>query len=591
MIAASHPLASQAGIAALDAGGTAIDALVSAAAVLSVVEPSASGLGGDSFFLVHEAASGQVLAHNGSGRAPARLDRNRFSGHPAVPLRTPLACTTPGCVEGWSAAWTRWGKLPWKDLLAPAVHYATEGFPVSWRMGRVLRKMRAVLSNDPGLRHTYLQSDGSPLRVGDTCRPESLGATFRTLQAEGASAFYEGSIAATLAKGCQRDGGALSLDDLASHRGDFVEPYTLSLGDLTIHEQPLPSQGLLLLIMLGLVSRSSTSHPDTGWPRSTTDRPNAWRELHHQIESKKVAFALKEAFLTDPKALPVDDERVARLLTDPEVSRSLASLFEGDPIKPERAGSSVAKRLAETNGEARRLLEAYVEAGFDPYRNHDPHSSGLDTTYLCAADQDGNVAGLIQSIFHVFGSGYQEPSTGILLNNRACGFSLDPTHVNRLEPEKRTLHTLNSYLIHRDGRPWLVAGTPGGDNQVQTNLQVLRHLLHGRSLWPGPSPQQTGKWTQARRGLDTRALPFAERLAAALEAPRWRVEADGRVVVESRLPADIRKNLRKRGHDIVRIGPWEGSGLVQAIVSLPDANGAHYLGATDPRGEGVVLGL
>lgn len=610
MIAASHPLAAGAGLAMLEAGGSAVDAVVAAGAVLAVVEPSASGLGGDAFFLVHEAESGSVVAHNGSGRAPSGLNTRRFEGRDAVPLRTPLACTTPGCVDGWAAAWKRWGRLPWSDLLGPAVHHATEGFPISWRMGRVLERMREIVAGDPGLRSTFTRSDGSPLRTGELCRPSALGTTLRTLQTEGARAFYEGAIAETLARGCLRDGGVLSQGDLAVHHGAFATPYALQLGEYTVYEQPLPSQGLLLLIMLGLVGRSSTSDVQTGLPNGET----GWKELHHQVESKKIAFALKEAFLSDPEGLPVDDHELAARLLSPESLARLVRLFEQEPLIPELSATVVTEAFAQSTPAAQELVDTYARAGFDPYRLRTPRPSGLDTTYLCAADRFGNVAGLIQSIFHVFGSGYQEPDSGILLNNRACGFSLDPSHVNRLEPGKRTLHTLNSYLVHRKGKPWMVGGTPGGDNQVQTNLQILRHLFHGDVLWPGPTPQVPGKWTQAREVRTHRPLPLAERIAAAFEAPRWRVEADGRMLTEARLPAEARRQLRRRGHRVDRIGPWEGSGLAQAIFTLEDGEAAAesiredrpdgprngppdrrrtstvYLGATDPRGEGVVLG-
>jgi gamma-glutamyltranspeptidase len=622
MIAASHPLAAEAGVSVLREGGHAVDALIAAGAVLSVVEPSASGLGGDAFFLISDRSEGGVTAVNGSGKAPRALTRDRYSELAGVPIRDAASLTTPGCVAAWSDARDRWGRLSWRRLLQPAVALAKEGYPVSWRMGRILHRLRDVVARDPGLSRTYLRPDGRPLVAGEICRPGELGRTLELLSQEGVGTFYSGSIAERLCEGVKAAGGALSVEDLEAHRSRFTSPYLLPLGRLTVHEQPLPSQGVLLLIMLGI------SGAEVG---ERTPEPSS--ELHRQVQSKKIAFVLKEAFLTDPDWLPVPETELVEALLDPPLLRALAKLAEEEPLRPELAAEVVVGVAERSSEKARSLIGRYRAAGFEPARAIPFRPSGLDTTYLCAADRDGNLAGLIQSIFHPFGSGFQEPSTGILLNNRAVGFSLDPVHVNRLEPGKRSLHTLNSYLIHRDGRPWLVGGTPGGDNQVQTNLQIIRNLLAGGTCWPGPLPQVAQKWTQAREPRSVRAgLPLPDALARALEAPRWRVEPDGRVWMESRFPAEVRRRLWRIGHESVRLGPWEGSGFVQVIAQAdpvqdlgapgsggaPDAertaeagsggspnagsaaeprsgrpvDPAHvYIGATDPRGEGVALGL
>jgi gamma-glutamyltranspeptidase/glutathione hydrolase len=182
-----------------------------------------------------------------------------------------------------------------------------------------------------------------------------------------------------------------------------------------------------------------------------------------------------------------------------------------------------------------------------------------DTTYLCVADGDGNIVSWIQSIFHPFGAGFVVPGTGIILNNRMYGFSLDPSSPNRLEPGKRTVHTLNSWMLLRDGRPWVVGGTPGAEKQIQTNAQILRaRLVHSMKL------------------------------ADVLRAPRWGIDEKDRVAIEGRGPADVRRRLKRRGHAVVRIGPWEGSGFVQAIERL---DGGGWMACTDPRGDGLAVGL
>ena len=572
-------------------GGHAVDAVVAAGAVLAVVEPSASGLGGDAFFLVDHRADPEVVAVNGSGAAPHALTADRFQGAASVPLRSASSCTTPGCVLAWWDSWSRWGRLPWAEVLAPAVRHAREGFPISWRMGRVHARTESVLLADPGLRAAYTR-DGRALTTGQTCRPGAQAETLEAIASQGGRAFYEGRIAESLCRGIQAAGGALALQDLAEHESVFTTPYRSEIGDHVLLEQPLPSQGLVLSIMSGLVAGHSLAR--------AIERPAD--ELHRQAEAKKIAFALKHAFLTDPKHLPVPEEQLVSTLLSADVLTRLSNLVDQEPTPLGLVSAVTMEALRETRA-GRDLIEAYESAGFDPANPPRSGDGATDTTYLCAADREGNQVGLIQSVFHPYGSGFQEPSTGVLLNNRACGFSLSPTHINYLKPGKRSLHTLNSYMVRRaDGSPWLVGGTPGGDNQVQTNLQILRHLLAGTDLWSGPTPQMNGNWTQARRSRSERARPpFFDLLAVALEAPRWRLDPNGQLRIESRIPSQIRKKLVSWGHDVVRIGPWEGSGLAQLLLTLSEdevgSGGADerktclHVGATDPRGEGVALGV
>lgn len=585
LLACSHPLAAEAGVRMLREGGHAVDAIVAAGAVLAVVEPSASGIGGDAFFLVAESGRAPV-ALNGSGAAPRALTADHFAGAVSVPLRSPSSCTTPGCVRAWWDAWSRWGRLPWATVLAPALSHAREGFPISWRMGQVNSRLEPVLLADPGLRAVYAPQ-GRAHRAGDVCRPGALAGTLEAIASLGASAFYEGPIAAQLAAGTRAAGGMLSADDLADHTTVVATPYRSELESGTLFEQPLPSQGILLSIMASLMD---------GGLDTAIERPA--EELHRQCQAKQIAFALRDAFLTDPAHLPVPEEQLVAALLDVTARDRLRRLIEEEPIPLGFASAMTVDALNSTPA-GRDLVAACVAAGFDPACPPRPGDAATDTTYLCAADRDGNQVGLIQSIFHVYGSGFLEPSTGVLLNNRACGFSLDPRHINALRPGKRSLHTLNSFLLKlhasADGRAeqTLVGGTPGGDNQVQTNLQVLRHLLAGRDLFAGPPPEVEGKWTQRRRARSDRARPpWFDLLSVALESPRWRHDPDGSVRIEARMPAEIRKRLRHWGHDVVRIGPWEGSGIAQLISTQSAGAGAWlHVGATDPRGEGLVLGI
>ncbi|MBK8233365.1 MAG: gamma-glutamyltransferase [Candidatus Eisenbacteria bacterium] len=578
MVVASEPLAAAAGLLMLERGGHAIDAVIAAGAVLAVIEPSASGLGGDAFLLVHEAGKAEPVALNGSGVAPAGLTADRFAGLAAVPIHGPASATVPGAVAAWWDAHARWGRLPWREVLAPALRLAQEGFAVSLKLARAIRLYRETLARDPGLASLYLAPDGRPLRAGETVTPLPLAGTLSRLAEGGRDSFYHDETANSLVLGVDAAGGRIGAADLAQHQSEWSTPYQLDINrrnelPLLLFEQPLPSQGLLLLVMQGLLDAAEEAAPG-GDP---------WVRLHRQVEAKKVAFALRECCLTDPRFLPVAASELVAALCSEETLRSLSRLLLAEPLP---VGLEVETVRASLPGSARRLLDR-VGAGAGV-----PGRPGSDTTYLCATDADGNGVGMIQSIFHVWGSGFLEPRTGILLNNRAVGFSLDPRHVNCLLPGKRTLHTLNSYMIYRQGRPWLIAGTPGGDNQVQTNLQVVQHILHGSSTWPGPAPMTADHWSQARRLRVTERLPEAEALAAALEAPRWRHDSEGggtAVRIEARMPAEIRKRLARMGHPVVRIGPWEGSGYVQAIFLSPETG--CMIGATDPRGEGAALGI
>lgn len=637
MVVASHPLAAEAGAAMLRAGGHAVDAAIAAAAVLSVVEPSASGLGGDAFLLIFDAADGTVSAINGSGVLPEGVTT---AADPGSFRRGPLSLTVPGGVSAWDEASYGWGRLEWDALLEPARRLAEEGFAVSCRMASILRRERATLAADPGLAALFLTAGGAPLTAGSVCRPASLARTLKSLAQEGAESFYQGSIARRLVRGVRNAGGALSAEDLERHEAELRAPIehrlSLPLGlraadgsptAVAMIEQPLPSQGILLPLACSLLEAIGPA--------------DEWLELHHQIEAMKIVRAVGDLFLGDPRALPVSEEELVDALLAPETIRAWRALIGSSArdtvlrsrteqrarllaLQRQKSGKKAGRKRRDGRGERdvpgegplrggqlptqptppaslrlrdlvwqsfaaagagqTAIVEAFARAGLADGIGID---AGSDTTYLCAVDHDGNAVGLIQSIFHPFGGGFLEPETGIILNNRAAGFSSDRHSANRREPGRRARHTLNSWMLLREGRPWVVGGTPGAMNQITVNLQVVRALLAGAPPWPGPAPMVDERWSQARM-RERAPLDPTDRLAAILEAPRWDFDPHDRVRFEARLPADPRRRLRRVGHDPVRGGPWDGTGFVQAIEILPTGS---LLGATDPRGEGAAVGL
>jgi gamma-glutamyltranspeptidase / glutathione hydrolase len=508
--ATAHPLATESAIHIMRQGGSAADAAVGAGAVLTVVEPWASHVGGDGFAIVWDAAAGRARAIQGSGAAPMRTDPARVPH--GIPLRGGIPITVPGAVGAWFHLLERMGRLPVAQVFAPAISVALDGFPAGGRWERTARLHRDVAASDPVLAGLFLR-DGLPVPAGAWVRQPDLAATLTALAAGGAGAFYEGALGERIVAAIRDRGGWLSAGDLAAHRTREEEPVSFDMdgrapaagrgeragrpasGGVTVFEQPPPSQGGMVLEILRWLDAADHGSRAAA-PGESPIRTMA-REMHMQILAYREAFARREGKFADPGA----------------TGRDAAS----------------------------------------------PDGATRDTTSLCVVDPDGNAVSWIQSIFHPFGAGFVVPGTGIILNNRMTGFSLDPASANCLAPGKRPVHTLNAWMVTRGGAPWLLGGTPGAEHQVQTNVQVLRaRIVHSHPL------------------------------AEALRAPRWGIDARGRVAVESRLPREARRRLESLGHPVVRVGPWDGSGFVQAIERLDEGG---WLAATDPRGEGLAAGF
>lgn len=483
MVASAHPLASEAGLAVLRAGGNAIDAGLATNAVLNVTQVPCCGFGGDAFFLYYEAATGTVHAYNASGRAPAAatIDTLRERGHDTMPGRGPLAVTVPGAVDGWSRLHERFGTRPWTELLAPAIGYARDGFPVSDKLAGWIRGAQGVLRHWPSSAAAMLPH-GHPPQPGQRLRQPDLAGTFETLAQQGAQAFYHGAIADEIDHAMREAGGLLTAADLAAHHGDWTTPVGLDYRGYRVLVHGPNSQGWVLPYMLGLVSGRDLHHL----------KPAGAEMVHLGVEAKRLAFADRDAYNTDPEAMPLAVERL--LSADYLAARSQA--IEDGQAMP------------------------------DPL----PGTPEGDTTYFCVVDAQRNALSVIQSLFHGFGSGFVAGSTGLFLQNRGSYFSLEPGHVNALAPGKRTAHTLVSAMVLQDGRPAIVPGSMGGDGQPQILYQLLIRMLD-----LGCNPQQAieqPRWVHGQH------------------------DGEPALHLESRFDPAVAEELRRIGHRIELLSDW-----------------------------------
>jgi gamma-glutamyltranspeptidase/glutathione hydrolase len=426
MVATPHSLASAAGLAALMDGGTAADAVIAANAVLTVIYPDQTAIGGDLFLIYHEAATGTTHALNGTGRSPRAASREalRAAGHTTMPRRGIHAVTVPGTIDAWATISGRFGKLGLERLLRPAVGYARDGFPVSPNLAASLAYAQDSADFDDVFRRIYLPG-GQVLAAGSKMRLPQLADSLERIGREGRDLFYTGAIADRILATSQRLGGPMSADDLADHRADWVEPVYTDYRGVTVAEFPPNSQGITAQIALNMAEHRSQA---------------AWgspEHLHPLIEAKKFAFSVRDRMLTDPAFATIDVPR----LVSKDFARDLWAGYD-----PDAAGPGNLDRVG-------------------------------DTVYLCAVDRDGNAASLIQSVYLAFGSGVVVDDTGIVLQCRGAYFSLDDTHPNRLEGGKRTLHTLMPGMLFRDGRLLGPIGTQGGDAQAQVHLQLITNLV------------------------------------------------------------------------------------------------------------------
>lgn len=429
MVASPHYLASGAGLNVLRRGGSAVDAAIATNAVLAVVAPYVCGIGGDLFAQVYTAKDGSLVGLNGSGRAPARATPERMrelTGGGPIPARGPLSVTVPGCVEAWGQLHERYGRLPLGDVLADAVRYAEDGFPVTQNFALAITRSEEVLHPDTPARETFFP-EGKPPVEGQILTQPRLARTLRTIASEGPRAYYHGGIAQEIAGTLTRLGALMTPGDLEAHASNWVEPLNARYRDVTVFELPPNTQGVIALEMLAMLDTIPSARLASGG--------DEW--VHLLAEVARLAYADRERYLTDPEHMAIDPAR----------------LFSQEYARERIAGVG-------------------HSAGHDV-----PAGSPGDTIYLCAADREGNLCSLIESNWMGIGSGVMAGDTGIMLQNRGHWFSLDAGHANVIAPNKRTLHTLIPGMAFRDGRPWLVFGSMGGSAQAQIHVELLTRRI------------------------------------------------------------------------------------------------------------------
>ena len=511
MVATSHVLASEAGLDALRSGGTAMDAAVAAAAVLNVVEPMSTGLGGDAFFLYWDARAKRVFALNGSGRSPRGLAREHFGRRGSMPQSGWETVTVPGTVDAWAEGLARFGSKPLAELLAPAIRHAEEGFPVARIVSYQWRAAEEDLRRDPWTARLYLRDGRAPEEASLFFLP-ALAESLRLVADGGRDAFYRGPIAREIVRYAQESGGVLSLEDFALHRSTWVEPIRVDYRGYEVVQIPPNCQGLGVLLMLNLLEGFDLASRGLGTPEY----------LHLLIEAKKLAYADLAAWVADPEGAEIP---LHHLLSE-EYARERRAR-----IDPTRAAVD-------------------VPPGEIP--------AGRDTITLATIDREGNACAYINSLFDAFGSKLTGGSTGIVLQNRGSGFTLERGHGNEYAPGKRPYHTIIPGMVLRHGELYLAYGLMGGLMQPQGHVQFL--LSH---------------------------LEFGLDIQQAADVPRFYHHAWRILLVEHGMPAATRRALRGLGHWVFPAGPRYMGGA-QAVMVHPKTG--VYLGASDPRKDGAALG-
>lgn len=507
VVATSQPLATQAGIRALREGGNAIDAALAAAITLSVVEPCSNGIGSDAFALVW--FDNSLYGLNASGKSPLLWKSENFSDYKSMPDRGWQSVTVPGAVSAWSELSERFGKLPFPRLFDSAIHYAENGFLVGRRTAYHWKRSESRFHRNSSFRDHFLPNGRAP-STGELFQSSEQARTLEEIASTQGESFYRGNLANLIVAQAKKEGGLIRHDDLATHKAEWCDPLTLRYGDVDVHEIPPNGQGLAALIALGLLDRLGVRNFEPG--------STVW--THLQVESMKVAIRAAFNHFADPNTMHIEP----KCLLDPRTLREAADSISRGAAKVPPPNLQV----------------------------------GTDTVYLCTSDSNGNMVSYIQSNYMGFGSGVVIDGTGIAMQNRGAGFTLEAGHPNQVGPGKRPFHTIIPGFVTRSERPELAFGVMGGHMQHQGHVQMVSRIFDH-----GENPQ------------------------AASDAPRWYVTPHYELVLEQGFSRATVEELANLGHS-VRYGRAEDLfGGAQLISRLEDG----YCGASDHRKEGLAAGF
>jgi len=511
VVSTSQPLAAQAGLSMLAQGGNAVDAAIATAAVLTVVEPTGNGLGSDAFCILWDGK--ELHGLNASGAAPQGWTPERFADHSKMPFRGWESVTVPGAVSAWVTLSERFGKLEFETLLAPAIGYAEDGFIVSPIIATLWERGAEVLAEQPGFKEAFMPG-GRPPKAGERFKNAALADSLRKIAATKGAAFYEGELAEKIADFANQHGAALTLADMKAHSPEWCGTISKGFDDIELHEIPPNGQGIAALMALGILNHTPIRDYDC-------EAPEAY---HLQIEALKLAFSDMYRYVADHSQMsPVTPEA----LLDPDYLKSRAAEID--------------------------LTKATIHAAGVPKHG--------GTVYMSAADSTGMMVSFIQSNYAGFGSGVVVPGTGISMQNRGAGFTLEPGHPNQVAPGKRPFHTIIPGFVTKNGQPLMSFGVMGGPIQAQGHVQmVLRTQL----------------WKQD--------------VQTAVDAPRWRVTEGLEVACETSLPEATRASLSALGHTILAEEPDSafGFGGAQLVYRLEEGG---YVAGSDPRKDGQAAGF
>jgi gamma-glutamyltranspeptidase/glutathione hydrolase len=556
MVAAGHPLAAEAGMRILKAGGNAIDAAIATWAVQGEVEPGMTGLGADMFVLIYLAKTGEVKFVNGTGFAPAAATIDFYKSKGGIPDQGPLSISVPGAVGGAEYAVKKYGTKPLADVLAPAIEIADQGFPITSSLAQGLASGREKLAKYPSTTKIWFK-DGKPLEAGDVLVNKDLARTLRAIGEGGADAFYRGAIAKNTAAFLKANGGIITEADLSGYRPYEDSPIRTNYRGIDVYECPPNSQGFVMLEALNILE---------GFDLKAMGH-NTAAYLHAVTEALKLSFADRNKYVGDPKFVP-NIPMKALLSKEYAATRRAA-------IDPNRA---IAGEPAP--GDPFRLTSSGVARGFQPSDRYaspqplpttvapfDPDQILNLTTYLAVVDKDHNMVSVTSSLLSGFGSGMVVENGGFFLNDRMRYWYLDPNDVNALQPGKRVRQTINPALALRDGKPLLVFGTPGADTQPQTQLQFFLNVVEF-----GMEVQQ--------------ALEQPAVISNSFRDSYFPHNVLGKLLTPAMIPEPVRAQLAAKGHQL-DVRNSRGVGSVKAVMIHPRTG--VLMGGVSPTGDSYVM--